>query len=278
MFHWWSRHHTSRATLELCGVPLERDLVFATRPSLCSARHNVLLDTISAVSSSMWSRIFSTLSQQSLPQCGHGFWQWIFQWMHGGPSGQYGALHQSQPRTDDGSSHSRIFSQFSHRPATDFGLDCCHASATQSLRAGCQGWRYWEGDSSYSGPMPQSLGVCAAFFLRSRSIKLASSDVSDSISLSQAVHSPSSEKEKCNTCFEQFPVNYSEGDTGMGAECITSHYPKFNGSHFGLSNHLHPQNAQNDWAGWQFRVNYDACSHVPIFFFWQIFSALKTRR
>ena len=39
-----------------------------------------------------------------------------------------------------------------------------------------------EGDSSYSGPTPQSLGVCAAF-----SIKLASTDVSDSISLSQAV-------------------------------------------------------------------------------------------
>ena len=36
-----------------------------------------------------------------------------------------------------------------------------HASATQSSRAG---WRYREGNSSFSGPTPQSLGVCAAFF------------------------------------------------------------------------------------------------------------------
>ena len=35
-----------------------------------------------------------------------------------------------------------------------------HASATQSSRAG---WRYREGNSSFSGPTPQSLGVCAAF-------------------------------------------------------------------------------------------------------------------
>ena len=36
-----------------------------------------------------------------------------------------------------------------------------HASATHSSRAG---WRYREGNSSFSGPTPQSLGVCAAFF------------------------------------------------------------------------------------------------------------------
>ena len=36
-----------------------------------------------------------------------------------------------------------------------------HASAIQSSRAG---WRYREGNSSFSGPTPQSLGVCAAFF------------------------------------------------------------------------------------------------------------------
>ena len=38
-----------------------------------------------------------------------------------------------------------------------------HASATQSSRAG---WRYTyrEGNSSFTGPTPQSLGVCAAFF------------------------------------------------------------------------------------------------------------------
>ena len=36
-----------------------------------------------------------------------------------------------------------------------------HASATQSSRAG---WRYREGNSFFSGPTPQSLGVCAAFF------------------------------------------------------------------------------------------------------------------
>ena len=36
-----------------------------------------------------------------------------------------------------------------------------HASATQSSHAG---WRYREGNSSFSGPTPQSLGVCAAFF------------------------------------------------------------------------------------------------------------------
>ena len=36
-----------------------------------------------------------------------------------------------------------------------------HASATQSSRAG---WRYREGNSSFSGPTPQSRGLCAAFF------------------------------------------------------------------------------------------------------------------
>ena len=36
-----------------------------------------------------------------------------------------------------------------------------HASATQSSRAG---WRYREGNSSFSRPTPKSLGVCAAFF------------------------------------------------------------------------------------------------------------------
>ena len=36
-----------------------------------------------------------------------------------------------------------------------------HASATQSSRAG---WRYKEGNSSFSGPTPQSLGVSAALF------------------------------------------------------------------------------------------------------------------
>ena len=41
---------------------------------------------------------------------------------------------------------------------------------------------------------------------------------------------------------------------------IMSWYPKFNGRHFWLAIQPYPQ---NDWAGWQFRVNYDIFAQAP---------------
>ena len=45
----------------------------------------------------------------------------------------------------------------------------------------------------------------------------------------------------------------------MGTVCITSWYPKLNGSHFGL-----PPYPQNDWTGWQNLVNYDVFAQAPL--------------
>ena len=53
---------------------------------------------------------------------------------------------------------SRWARKLDHSKKEGGGKPC---SVTQSSRAG---WHYREGNSSFSGPAPQSLGVCAAFF------------------------------------------------------------------------------------------------------------------
>ena len=45
---------------------------------------------------------------------------------------------------------------------------------------------------------------------------------------------------------------------------ITSWYPKFNGSHFGLPPSCYVVSL-NDWTGWQNRVNYDVLAQAPLF-------------
>ena len=50
----------------------------------------------------------------------------------------------------------------------------------------------------------------------------------------------------------------------MGLVRITSWYPNFNGSHFGLPPSEIHRTAHNDWTATQNRVNYDVFAQAPL--------------